>query len=87
MVLTSGSVTCLSVHERREAVLESLALRVEPIVGECATSLASRLAERNGEPRLRRFCTHMSLPIKELRLGSVDACCEYQSFQVMIWRH
>ena len=33
MVLTSGSVTCLSVHERREAVLESLALRVEPIVG------------------------------------------------------
>ena len=52
MVLTSGSVTCLSVHERQEAVLESLALQVEPIAGECATSLASRLAERNGEPRL-----------------------------------
>ena len=49
--------------------MESLALRVEPIAGECATSLAARLAERNGEPRLRRFCTHMSLPIKELRLG------------------
>ena len=69
MVLTSGAVICLSVHERQEAVLESLALQVEPIAGECATSLASRLAERNGEPRLRRFCTHMSLPIKELRLG------------------
>ena len=26
MVLTSGAVICLSVHERREAVLESLAL-------------------------------------------------------------
>lgn len=49
--------------------MESLALGVNPIVGECATSLASRLAARNGEPRLRRFCTHMSLPIKELRLG------------------
>jgi len=33
MVLTSGAVICLSVHERQEAVLESLALQVEPIAG------------------------------------------------------
>ena len=68
MGLTSGAVICLSGSERREAVLESLALGVNPIAGECATSLAARLAERNGEPRLRRFCTHMSLLIIELRL-------------------
>ena len=59
--------------------MDSLALQVEPIAGECATSHAARLAERNGEPRLRRFFTHMSLPIKELHLVKVDACCDYQS--------
>jgi len=31
--------------------------------------LAARLAQRNGEARLRSFCTHLSLPIKQLRLG------------------
>ena len=49
--------------------MERLALRVDEIEGECATSLASRLAQRNGEARLRSFCTHLSLPIKQLRLG------------------
>ena len=49
--------------------MERLALRVDEIEGERATSLASRLAQRNGEARLRSFCTHLSLPIKQLRLG------------------
>ena len=53
--------------------MDRLALRVDAIAGECATSLASRLGVANGEDRLRSFCTHMGLPIKQLRLG--DAGC------------
>lgn len=53
--------------------MDRLALRVDAIAGECATSLASRLGVVNGKDRLRSFCTHMGLPIKQLRLG--DAGC------------
>lgn len=55
--------------QQAETVSERFALRVDEIERECVISLASRLAQRNGEVRLRSFCTHLSLPIKQLRLG------------------
>lgn len=47
-----------------------LPLSVEPIIGESATSLASRLAWRNGAPRLITFCSDLGIDQRGLTNGA-----------------
>lgn len=48
----------------------ALPLSVEPIIGESATSLASRLAWRNGAPRLITFCSDLGIDHRGLTNGA-----------------
>lgn len=48
----------------------ALPLTVEPIIGESATSLASRLAWRNGAPRLITFCSDLGIDHRGLTNGA-----------------
>ncbi len=48
----------------------ALPLSVEPIIGESATSLASRLAWRNGAPRLITFCSDLGIDHRGLSNGA-----------------
>lgn len=49
-----------------------LPLRVEPIMPESATSLAARLARRNGSPRLITFCSDIGINYFALCSGDAD---------------
>lgn len=51
-----------------------LPLTVEATIGESVTSLASRLALRNGAPRLASFCTDLGIHQQELMNGSIKTC-------------
>ena len=42
-------------------IVDRSRLRVPAIVGECATSLASRLAVRNGVSRMIHFCSDVGI--------------------------
>lgn len=53
-------------------IVNALPLSLAPVMGESATSLASRLAYRNGSPRLLTFCTDMALCHRELTNGLPD---------------
>ena len=48
----------------------ALPLSVEPIIGESATSLASRLAWRNGAPRLITLCSDLGIDHRGLTNGA-----------------
>lgn len=48
----------------------ALPLSVEPVIGESATSLASRLAWRNGAPRLITFCSDLGIDHRGLTNGA-----------------
>ncbi|MBJ2153964.1 TniQ family protein [Paracoccus sp. IB05] len=52
------------------SALQSLPLSVPRVAGESATSLAARLARRNGAPRLITFCSDMGLDHRGLTNGS-----------------
>ena len=50
--------------------IAALPLSVEPVIGESATSLASRLAWRNGAPRLITFCSDLGIDHRGLTNGA-----------------
>jgi len=49
---------------------KALPLSVPNVDGECATSLAARLAKRNGVPRFSTFCTDLGVDYFDLCTGS-----------------
>ena len=52
--------------------ISPLPLRVKPIPQESATSLAARLAQRNGAPRLITFCSDIGINYFALCNGDID---------------
>ncbi|TDL87140.1 hypothetical protein E2L05_11450 [Meridianimarinicoccus aquatilis] len=49
--------------------LKPLPLTVTPVPGESATSLASRIARKNGTASLQSFCADMSISYRALKVG------------------
>ncbi|MBB3984951.1 hypothetical protein GGQ68_001267 [Sagittula marina] len=49
--------------------LKPLPLNVTPVPGESATSLASRIARKNGTASLQSFCADMSISYRALKVG------------------
>ena len=49
--------------------LKPLPLNVTPVPGESATSLASRIARKNGTASLQSFCADMSISYCALKVG------------------
>jgi len=52
--------------------VQPFSLTIEPVLGECETSLAARLAFRNGIPRLVTFCSFLGLDYLSLANGEPD---------------
>ena len=60
--------------------IRPLPLSVELFAQESATSLASRLARRNGAPRLITFCSDIGINYFALCNGDVDEVCRLAAF-------
>lgn len=73
------------------AFYTTLPISVEPVEGESATSLASRLAKRNGAPRLITFCSDMGVSHRDLTNGDqteiehIAALAGHEPERLLFW--